>query len=1544
MPVLNCPVTSCAYKTEDVDATVGIQLLKMHTSIEHASTTSTNTARAPKIDRPIIAASSSEEAWNTFNTKWGMFKKAYGVTGADAVQQLFHCCEVELGDAILKSNSEAVDGTEAELLELIKKMAVIPVAKCVRRAELLCTKQDHGENIRGYFAKLKGKASTCAYVMDCSRDGCAQKNDFTDVLVKDVLVTGIADEEVRKETLGWSELDKKSLEETVTFIEAKEMARDALQTSAIAANSAYKIKLKNPPHRAQKTAATSRCKQCKVEIDELVWSRRQKKMIERTLCTSCWRKNNPRQPKEASVSGKSDEVSALLLGSIETVESVSSACENSIDCVSEIVLDHHIFDSVAGWKRSESMPHPTLRLKISTDASDYEGFNADCPIINPSSVSVVTDTGAQSSLMSMSHFLRAGFKRSDLLPVRRTMRAANMEEINIAGAVFVRLSGTDSTGNTYTAPIMAYVSPSTHKFYLSRDALVQLGVIPTNFPQVGAALEASSIENKVALCGCPLRSMPPSRPIELPFPVCPENNDKMKAWIGDQYKSSTFNKCTHQVLKGVTGPPLKLHVDPEAKPKAMHVPYKVPLHYEEKVNKQIDDDINLGVLEPVPHGEPSVWCHPMVVTRKENGEPRRTVDMAELNKYCLRETHHVKPPFEQARTIPPNTWKTVTDAWNGFHSVPLAEQDRAKTTFITNRGRFRYRMAPQGAIASGDGYSRRYDEVIADIQRKTKCVDDTALWDDSLEAHWWRIIDFVELCGRNGIVLNFNKFQFAQREVTFAGFRITETEVKPLEKYIKAILDFPTPTRTTDIRSWFGLVHQVAHYNKLINMLEPFKPFLSPKTKFIWNDELNRTFEASKIEIVNAIKQGVEIFDPKKLTCLRSDWSQKGIGYFLSQKHCCCDSSLPGCCESGWRITLAGSRFLRPSELRYAPVEGEALAIAWSLEHTKYFTQGCDDLVIVTDHKPLVNFFSDRTLDQITNARLFSIKQRTLPWRFRVVYRPGTDNKFSDATSRNPASCGDEEIPCTDILAALMVDEDKVNMDDIASLNNPNDQNIRVVTWDLVKEETATDETMRLLSTMIESSSFPDSKCDLPVHLAPYWSIRNNLHVADGVVMMRDMVVVPQSLRDDIVHSYDEGAGSRVVIPSSLRIEILQSLHSAHQGVNGMNERAKACVYWPGITRDIENIRAACNSCNRNMPSNPKTTPIEPIVPSTPFEAVACDYFDFHGHHYLVTADRLTGWCEVFHIPVGTKDAGSNGLLKALRVLLIRAGVPKEVSSDGGPEFTSKQTQAFFKRWGIHHRLSSAYHPSSNGRAEVAVKTAKRLLTDNVSSNGSLDNDAVVRAFLTYHNTPIPGCKLSPAQVLQGRVLRDTLPFLDINKMIFDDSRIHPHWRNAWKAKEEALKSRYVKSIETLKEHSKSLPQLDCGDRVLVQNQSGRFPKKWDKSGTIVEVRANDQYTVRIDGSGRLTLRNRRFLRKFVPHILNQKSTVPALYSYTTNRASNVDSFVQIQPQSPMPPDQRILPEQLTPAQSHLLEDLPAPIETTSATTSSCVDNATSPH
>ena len=81
--------------------------------------------------------------------------------------------------------------------------------------------------------------------------------------------------------------------------------------------------------------------------------------------------------------------------------------------------------------------------------------------------------------------------------------------------------------------------------------------------------------------------------------------------------------------------------------------------------------------------------------------------------------------------------------------------------------------------------------------------------------------------------------------------------------------------------------------------------------------------------------------------------------------------------------------------------------------------------------------------------------------------------------------------------------------------------------------------------------------------------------------------------------------------------------------------------------------------------------------------------------------------------------------------------------------------------------------------------------------------------------------------------------------------------------KEEALRARYVKTVENVSEHARPLAPLRHGDHVMVYNQRGRHPKRWDNSGVVVETKPHDQYVVKISGSGRLTLRNRRFLRLY---------------------------------------------------------------------------------
>ena len=246
----------------------------------------------------------------------------------------------------------------------------------------------------------------------------------------------------------------------------------------------------------------------------------------------------------------------------------------------------------------------------------------------------------------------------------------------------------------------------------------------------------------------------------------------------------------------------------------------------------------------------------------------------------------------------------------------------------------------------------------------------------------------------------------------------------------------------------------------------------------------------------------------------------------------------------------------------------------------------------------------------------------------------------------------------------------------------------------------------------------------------------------------------------------------------------------------------------------------------------------------------------------LPLAAAITSWW-VIAIPAGSRflDLQQAQLSRALLASFATSGVPEELSSDGGPEFRAGCTEAFFRLWGVRHRVSLAHFLQSNGRAEVAVKSAKHLLMSNTSPTDSLDHDRFLRAMLQLRKTPDPDCNISPAQIVFGRPLRDTLSF--VNRLgKFSNHNVRPLWRQAWAAKEGPLRSWISRTTESLKEHSRPLA---LGERVFIQNQQGTSPNKWDRSGIVVESSGHDQYRVKVDASGRLTSRNRRFLRVYTP-------------------------------------------------------------------------------
>ena len=187
----------------------------------------------------------------------------------------------------------------------------------------------------------------------------------------------------------------------------------------------------------------------------------------------------------------------------------------------------------------------------------------------------------------------------------------------------------------------------------------------------------------------------------------------------------------------------------------------------------------------------------------------------------------------------------------------------------------------------------------------------------------------------------------------------------------------------------------------------------------------------------------------------------------------------------------------------------------------------------------------------------------------------------------------------------------------------------------------------------------------------------------------------------------------------------------------------------------------------------------------------------------------------------------------------------------------------------LRHRVSTSYNPHANLRSETAVKTMKRPIMTNTGPDGSINNDAIAAALLTYRNTPDRDTARSPAQILYGRQLSDALP-CDPSKL-----RVRPEWILTAGMREKALAKRHLATKTNLLNKCMPLKPLKVHTVIQVQNQRGAHANKQDLPGTVIETQPFDSYLVKMDGTGRVTKRHGRFLRPIIPFSDGNLSKLP---------------------------------------------------------------------
>ena len=296
MTRLVCPHDGCEDVTEDDDKDIAIALFNAHVST-HAMTgrVTAATSKSEKLQRPKILQGMLEESWNSFLIQWDIYRDGSGLSPADQPRQLLHTCDQDLLEFVLRSNPDIVNKSVDEIMAAIKKLAVVPVAMGVRRAEMLSMKQDMGDLARSFAAKLQGKAATCSFQVMCTAAGCNTPVEFTEVIVEYALINGLTDDDIKREILGWDRLDTCNLPDCIAYLEQKEMARDALkQETSASIKSSYKQSKDDPRQKKQ-----VKCEGCNKSTAQYGLNR-SGAVIERKFCTPCWKKSRKDSRKKES--------------------------------------------------------------------------------------------------------------------------------------------------------------------------------------------------------------------------------------------------------------------------------------------------------------------------------------------------------------------------------------------------------------------------------------------------------------------------------------------------------------------------------------------------------------------------------------------------------------------------------------------------------------------------------------------------------------------------------------------------------------------------------------------------------------------------------------------------------------------------------------------------------------------------------------------------------------------------------------------------------------------------------------------------------------------------------------------------------------------------------------------------------------------------------------------------------------------------------------------------------------------------------------------
>ncbi|CAG9122295.1 unnamed protein product [Plutella xylostella] len=754
-----------------------------------------------------------------------------------------------------------------------------------------------------------------------------------------------------------------------------------------------------------------------------------------------------------------------------------------------------------------------------------------------------------------------------------------------------------------------------------------------------------------------------------------------------------YKHCFAESLKDLGCTSLtEMNIEVNSKRPVVYRPYRLSHQERDQVRTMVADMLDAGIVRE----SVSEYASPIILVRKKDGKQRLCVDYRLLNSVTVKERYPMPVIEDELARLSGQAYFITLDLASGYYQVPIAEESKPLTSFVTPDGQYEFNRMPFGLANAPAVFQRLMNKVLGSSRftEATAYIDDVLIYGKSVEECLERLENVLKLIERANLTLNLAKCDFLQSQINYLGYEISVAGVRPGDKKIESVVNFPRPTNPHSVRQFLGLVGYFRKFIRNFAALSfPLNKLLKKDVDWSWTDEQEISFMTLKDQLVG--RPILAIYDPEAETELHTDASKVGVGGILMQRRNGDDT---------FRPVAYYSRQTSPEEKNFHAYELETLAVVSSLKKFRVYLLG-KSFKVVTDCSALRSTFSKRDLIPRI-ARWWLLLQE---YQCTIEYRAGAKMSHVDALSRNPAVDDSTTDAVSDTYPSVMT----ISGDD----------------W-------------------LQTLQLGDSE------LSRIRDILSHDMDAEGLKYIRDNYLI----KDDKLYRYLDGDKNNIrwVVPKGARWQICRMNHDeiGHFSVEKTLERIKKTYWFAKMSKFVKKYVQACLECAYSK----KCSTTEGLLHSinkveVPFNTLHIDHLgpfvrSKRGNCYLlVIVDSFTKF--TFIKPV--RNTKSQTTIRVLDDIFYTFRNPDRIISDRGTSFTSYTFKHFCSEKGIRHVLNAVACPRANGQVERYNRTILSSLTaQNLNFDEKDWDDKVGRVQWGINNTCHKATGRTPAEVMFG--------------------------------------------------------------------------------------------------------------------------------------------------------------------------------------------------